>query len=414
MNVPKLFISHSSKTDENIEIRDHICKALQDDFTILVDKRIKPSEEWFPCLYEYMNECHAAVILLSKASLESDWVRAEAAILCNRRRIHHNFKLILILLDDLTIELLDKHPFFKAISITDFQAIRDCQNTVEIITKLWEALLDLKSSMPPNTPLEKMTSQIQSVLSPIQKKNPDAFLTAFKEGLNRIDPTFDFSTDNLADALVRVLLRDPLKIFENIKLLFVELSLLIEKGEANMILDIVKGHWVHPEAAVLLSKARVNLQPVAINGMQVHDFSGDCYARQAWPAPTPYTLVTANKDDRSYANIEQILLSQVPPQTMAKRLKKQYLDTFTDPLVLVFPYPDSDPNFESAFPDKDLLDQIKNKLKNVTVILSTGEKVPTHLNYVQPLVPLLTQEQEDEQYISYSSVNQYVNKYLKS
>lgn len=414
MTLPKLFISHSSKTDENVEVLDQVCKALQVDFEVLVDKRIKPSEEWFPCLYEYMNECHAAVILLSNEALESDWVRAEAAILCNRRRIQDKFKLILIPLDGLAIEQIDKQPFFKAISITDFQAIRDCQNTIEIITKLSEALLDLKSGKPPNTPLEKMTSQIQIILSQIQKKDPDAFLMAFQEGLNRIDPKFGFSTDNLADALVRVLLRDPLKIFENIRLLFVELSLLIEKGEANKILDIVKGHWVHPEAAVLLSKARVNLQPVAINGMQVHDFSGDCYARQAWPAPNPYTLVTANKDDRSFANIEQTLLSQVPPKTMAERLKKQCLDKFTDPLVLVFPYPDRDLNSDLAFPDKDLLDQIKDKLKNVTVILSTGEKIPTHLNYVQPLVPLLTQQQEDDQYIRYDSVNQFVDTHLKS
>jgi hypothetical protein len=412
MNALKLFISHSSHTNENLDILDRVCEALQDDFKVLVDKEILPNEEWFPCLYEYMNECHGAVILLSNKALESDWVRAEAAILGNRRRMNAKFKLILIPLDGLAIEQIDKQSFFKAISITDFQAIRDCQTTAEIITKLSEALQDFKSSKPPSTPLEKMTNQVQDVLIQIQKKNPEAFLVALQEGLNKINSEFESSADNLADGLVRVLLRDPQKIFDNIKLLFEELYLLIEKSEANKIMDIVKGHWVHPEAAVLLSNARAEQQPVAINGRQVDDFSGDCYARKAWPVPTTYKLVTVNQNERGFPQIEQALLSQVPPQTMADRLKKPYLDKFPDPLILVFPFPDSNSN--SAFPDEFLLEEIKTKLKNVTVIISTGEKIPEHLHYVNPLTPLLTQQLEDDQYLSYTFVNQYVDQHLKS
>ena len=145
MSALKLFISHSTKTEENKKILKQICEALNenndsDGFKVLVDKDIKPDTEWFPCLYEYMMECHAAVILLSNAALESEWVKAEAAVLCARRRSQNGFKLILVLLDDVSTVQLDNHPFFNAIRLADFQTIQDRGDVEKIITGIGRLL----------------------------------------------------------------------------------------------------------------------------------------------------------------------------------------------------------------------------------------------------------------------------------
>ena len=256
-----------------------------------------------------------------------------------------------------------------------------------------------------------MTVLIREILTPIKNATPEALERALK----LINPEFKPVSDDPADSLARVLLRDSQKVFENIKTLFIELSHLIEKDQAYKILNIVKGHWVYPEAAALLSKARNEQQTVAINGFEVFNFTGDCYARQAWPAPKPYKLVSASSDDRIYGQIEETLLKEVAPKSVPDRLKKRYLEKYSDPLLLVFPFPESNNSSSHAasFPDQLLLDEIKTKLKNVTVILSTGQDVPPQLNYVTTLEPLLKQQQEDEQLLNFTNVKQYVDDHLK-
>ena len=411
MGVLKLFISHSTKTDENKEILKQICEALdlKNDgygFKVLVDKEIKPDTEWFPCLYEYMMECHAAVILLSNAALESEWVKAEAAVLCARRRSHKGFKLILVPLDDVSAQQLDNHPFFKAIRLADFQTIQDRGDVEKIITGIGDSLKELKELQSVQTPFDEMTIRIREILTPIKNATPEAL----ERAINLINPEFRLISDDLADSLARVFLRDSQKVFENIKTLFIELSHLINKDQANKILDIVKGYWVHPKAAALLSRARIEQQAVAINSSYVSEFTGDCYARQAWPAPSHYKLVSASSDDRTFEQIEQTLLIAVG-RSLPDHVKQRRLYSYNDPLLLVFPFPESNNLSSQAtlFPDEFLLDEIKTKLKNVTVILSAGPDVPPQLNYVTTLEPLLIQDQENKQYIDFDKVNEYVN-----
>ena len=84
----KVFISHSTKTDENLVFLNAVCDALTDDFEVLVDRRtLQPSDQWHSCILEWMYECDAVVILMSRRALEeSHWVLAEATVTSVRRR----------------------------------------------------------------------------------------------------------------------------------------------------------------------------------------------------------------------------------------------------------------------------------------------------------------------------------------
>jgi hypothetical protein len=284
--------------------------------------------------------------------------------------------------------------------LTITQTIPDTQAADSIFNGLKDSLKDLQQA---ETPFEEMKTRIRDILKPIENNNADAL----ERAIYKLNSEFNSFSIDIADSLTRILLRDPENIFKNTRNFFIELSHLINRKQAGDILDIVKGYWVHPEAASLLSQARNEQIAVAINGLEVHNFTGDCYARQAWPSPQPYKVVALSSNDRDFNKIEQTLLREVPHKTVPDRLRKQELEKFSDPLLLVFPFPNSnDANtYITLFPEESLLDEIKSKLNNVTMILATGQDTPPQLNYVTILEPLLKPDEEDKQIISCSEVN---------
>jgi hypothetical protein len=404
----KVFISHSTKTEENKSLINAICDRLKNDaFTVLVDKDIKTGMQWFERLYDFMFDCNAAVILLSQAALEnSEWVKAEAAILGARKRRNEKFELILVPLDGIKPEQIQDHAFFKVIRLIDFNMIRDFKGGDDLNSQLCDSLKGLKDSE--KTPFGEMVERIGEILAPIHRTAPNAIERAFE----KIKPDgFAALSDDPADSLARLLLRDSQHIFKHAKALYIELSHLLDKNQALRILDIIKGQWVHPEAAYLLINAHDENQVIAINSTKVFDFIGDCYAKKAWPFPKPYKLVPVNSDARTLAQIENTLMDHIAKSAIDLASKKRRLAKFTDPLLLVFPFPESnDPN---GFPELSLLDDIKDKLKNVTVILSTGHDLPEHLSNILALTPLLDQTTEDDQYDSYTDVIDYIAESLR-
>ncbi|WP_264934617.1 toll/interleukin-1 receptor domain-containing protein [Streptomyces sp. A012304] len=61
-----------------------------------------PGDDWCDRLYQYLVQCHAAVILLNRAALRSSWVRREVNMLLWRKALGSPVTLIPVLLDGLT------------------------------------------------------------------------------------------------------------------------------------------------------------------------------------------------------------------------------------------------------------------------------------------------------------------------
>ena len=101
----RIFISHSSRGSEwSVQLRHRLVEELQArNYSVFLDEyQIVEGDLWRPKVYRALTECDAAVVLLSKDSLESKWVHTECTILACRRDLHahfnREFKLLPVLL----------------------------------------------------------------------------------------------------------------------------------------------------------------------------------------------------------------------------------------------------------------------------------------------------------------------------
>jgi hypothetical protein len=84
----KIFISHSANDDAfAARVRDVVTARLRErGYEVLVDTdALVVGEDWAPQLYQWLEECQSAIILLSHKALASIWVRREINILLWRR-----------------------------------------------------------------------------------------------------------------------------------------------------------------------------------------------------------------------------------------------------------------------------------------------------------------------------------------
>lgn len=138
---PQLFLSHAtwrnSANTRTTEIRQHLFKLLKDDWEVFVDKEsLKPGDKWRPIIFNSLSNAQAGIILFDQTAIdESEWVRAEALILCFRRSIDPDFQLVPVLLDSLKPDnpgFKDYQPF--QLGEISFQ-FDDCTKNVEAISQ---------------------------------------------------------------------------------------------------------------------------------------------------------------------------------------------------------------------------------------------------------------------------------------
>jgi hypothetical protein len=101
---PHVFISHATWRENTYQrtsqIRERLTALLKEKWEVFIDMDLAPGTSWRPAILNSLADAHAGVILFDKtAANESDWVKAEALIMCFRRAIDPNFQLIPVLLE---------------------------------------------------------------------------------------------------------------------------------------------------------------------------------------------------------------------------------------------------------------------------------------------------------------------------
>jgi len=98
----KVFVSHSSRTDPFAsEVREAVRDGLQGHQVFVDMDVLRPGDEWRAVLYQWLAECHAAVVLVNREALSSAWVRREVSILLWRRALGVPLTIVPVIIGDL-------------------------------------------------------------------------------------------------------------------------------------------------------------------------------------------------------------------------------------------------------------------------------------------------------------------------
>lgn len=143
-NKPTIFISHATwrvnNNERTIKILDELINLLKERWDVFVDREIlKPADQWRSIILHKLSIARAGIILFDKTAVEkSDWVKAEALIMCFRKALDPDFQLIPVLLDDLKLDnecFEIYHPFqLKEIVVMDDNcSIDTCEISKKIV-----------------------------------------------------------------------------------------------------------------------------------------------------------------------------------------------------------------------------------------------------------------------------------------
>ncbi|MFV2055994.1 MAG: toll/interleukin-1 receptor domain-containing protein [Thiohalomonadales bacterium] len=402
-NGVKLFISHSSKTELNQVKLKKVCDDLSDaGFDVLTDQLIQAGDEWRPRLFEWMAECHAAIILMSVDAFDSSWVQVESTILAWRRCIDSKFTLICVLMDEVVSpEDMTDDPLFAVTRPTDYNLIRFEDIDVQLV-KIKSGLGALANT--DRTPFKDLIQRISDVLANLGANSQDTLQRAWDKLKCGDKPTNPNA--NFADALARLLVREPEKALVNLHDLLYEITQITQTRDAETLLEIIRGLWVSPQAASMLAAGRNKRQPAAIN-CQRGTFTGKSYARRAWAYPQQCDVYSIDSHASFKQDLDEAITRICFPQEDKKTALLRLKSTATTKLILLIFVYNSDLEINQLY---ELSQQITEKFRTISVVLATGPKLPDALpSSVTPITPALSPDEEDDQYINYKNIDEFIH-----
>lgn len=413
MVAKKLFISHSSKTPDNLTLLQELCGALGKNdagFVVLVDQGggIPAGADWDLYLNEWMAECHAAVILFSKAALyRSDWVKKEAAILSWRREVEEGFTLIPVLLDGLTPEDLAT-GLFGVLRVNKDQCVRCATEAQEIVDQVVTGL-GAANAAAAGTPFDHLEGALRRILE--QQAAADTLETAWHNLVSTCKPSWRSDRgERFAGALARYLLRDGARALVELKVLLDKIRPRIARDRAQELLRYLAGLWVQAEAAGGIPAARRGSRLVALNGNYFTDFTGRRYLERAWPLTDLWRLVLVNS--RTLPEIlEDIRAEFRPTHRMQDAAVDRRINGYADPVVVFLPQPDD----AGLLPDADLLDALRAHYSNAVFVVPTGPDLPDGIEAsigARPLLPPLDIQVEEDQLCAFDDASRFIEKQL--
>jgi hypothetical protein len=165
----QIFVSHSAKDPFAESVRDKLVAKLREmGLTPLVDKEIRPGDQWRARLDYWIGCCHGAVLLFSRDAVDSDWVRKEATILTWRKALHPHLRLIPVLLGNVSPEEL-RQGYLKTIEVSEIEWIKAGTQTVDaLVEKIAEQFLELSADQD-NPGLRDWVEQVADCLKDLRQ-----------------------------------------------------------------------------------------------------------------------------------------------------------------------------------------------------------------------------------------------------
>jgi len=391
----KLFISHSSRLDDpeisndpdqnpNLKLLLDVIYDIKNEYgdaiEILVDKDEKglpAGHDWEKRLNEWLAECHAAVILLSKRAIEnSNWVKKEAAILSWRRELDKNFLLIPILLQGQTTPDDLEKDLFGTLRISKDQCIRDVNTGQDVLNGIKNALGEKETLQGKirQTPFDKLRAVVAKLLA--ENSDSDTLIDAWDELGDLDKPLWDPNTTNqFSHALTRYLLRDNANSLVNFTTVLNKIRPKVKQENAKEIFEYVRSLWVDAKAAGCIPQSKTHQKFLAQNGNHLPNFTFKRYTERAWPMDSNYKVVSTSSTE------EKTLFEQIRAEFKRSQrisLSSDQCDAIINsyPRQIVIYIPAKAQDGGGLLDDPLLRTTLRHKYPKAIFVLGTGDQLP--------------------------------------
>lgn len=368
----KIFISHSTKTEEARAFLDAVKNVLDPDFDLRLDqKSLEGGDIWWAQICQWIFEVHGAVLLLTKDALQSEFVHMEAVLLTSRSLLHPKFVLVPVLVGDVSVADTQTGMFGPmALDRFQFVTLKDPAAAQDIA----DCLKKLRKPDPLCTPRESLEESIETLL----KDGRIREATLRSVGVACFDWTgneFTSDTDFFKKFAADILNKDTSVACAAIKMLLVK-----NMGgvTAQDLLDAVFPFWVAEEAAnpvIRAVLAETSKRGLSLNTKYtdtVHSYIGRSSCRSLRHGFRYYELQPPQLHN-SFQDFRDQILQAVKADTgldddeMAKEdIRQQDDDRLPEPVFILFP-----PNM---IPDVTLLDELREEFETVTFFVLADDE----------------------------------------
>lgn len=303
---PKVFISHSTKAGDPraSSFLDRLYKALvqarnndgKEAFEILLDQEtFITGEKWREVNREWVLTCDAAIVLLSEAATQSNYVKHEVTLLQERRQYHPNHLMLLpVSFPPVTEEHLKKEMGPQQISERQIRRLTET-NEDEIL----EELLSHLRLLPQRIPQHKIEEDLFSFFCYSFR---DEELKKMSDAL-KIGSLLAGAQIDRAQMIVRALLgveadSNALR-FQRLHTVLDELSLKqLDQGQRAQVLDLIFPFcWVNAEAAGKLPNVAARAPRTrAVAWAREWGLSERMYLLRGYCHPHAYPIYISNLD----------------------------------------------------------------------------------------------------------------------
>jgi hypothetical protein len=371
----KIFISHSTKTNESQVFLDAVKRALEDDFEVCLDQiGLHGGDDWRAKICQWMDEVHGAVLMLTPEALESEFVQFEASVLSWRRLRQPKFVLIPVLVG-VNVDALERGIFGK-LALERIQAV-SLDFPEALGREIHRCLLKLKGKEERLTAREQLVLRASKCLRMGGLTGDDLLQVGLSElGWPEADWSSvpeDYRYENFASRLLDA----------DIATICTAVRHLVRRGlrGAAELLDVLAPFWVAEKDAkpiAWLALSDDSERVVSLNGL--YSRTAEAYITRSCGRPIKpefpiYHLVPPSDEDE-LADFRQQILSHlsrgrcaVDVAAIKRQLKMR--DDSNVPVFVVFP--------ADWAVMAETVEGLRAEFKTITFFILTGDAPPERL-----------------------------------
>lgn len=404
MALRRIFVSHSSKTPDNLTLLTGFCAGLEqspatgDTYRVVYDRdgTIVGGDDWYQSIDQWMIAANAAVILFSKAALfDSDWVKKEAAILAWRKELDPHFVLIPVLLDGLQPDALDK-GLFGILRINRRQCIHHADELATTVAAVHRSL-DAKAEFLDMTGRDfngACFEPLEGVVAALIARSTAADTLATAMGKLAIDPPCWPPDEHKRNALAaaRFLLENTQSSMQRLIDLLNLLNPRPRSEDARQLFGYLAGVWVEQDTAAELPAAWQEDRSIALNGNDVEQYSAERYCERAWSLDANWKLVRVGAGSDTLQDITADIDAAIARgRTLSADRIRRRIQNASHPFILLLPV-----RILSQGTATDELHALRQRYPGVLIVVDVGPDrppwLPVRIESLQPALDLDIEE----------------------